>query len=48
MLSFLTKDEREQLTNLLARKGVETVLTLLDKENQDLLQLEGRKPPGWR
>ncbi|MGD3028288.1 hypothetical protein ACP813_30720, partial [Escherichia coli] len=43
MLSFLTKDEREQLTNLLARKGVETVLTLLDKENQDLLQLEGRK-----
>ncbi|ENE0133361.1 hypothetical protein ABMJ88_003197 [Escherichia coli] len=43
MLSFLTKDEREQLTNLLARKGVETVLTLLNKENQDLLQLEGRK-----
>ncbi|EFO4006296.1 regulatory protein [Escherichia coli] len=43
MLSFLTNEEREALTNMLARKGVETVLRLLDKENQELLQLEGRK-----
>lgn len=43
MLSFLTSEEREALTNMLARKGVETVLRLLDKETQELLQLEGRK-----
>ncbi|EFF0761544.1 hypothetical protein CCS78_004471 [Escherichia coli] len=43
MLSFLTGEEREALTNMLARKGVETVLRLLDKETQELLQLEGRK-----
>lgn len=43
MLSFLTSEERESLTNMLARKGVETVLRLLDKETQELLQLEGRK-----
>ncbi|MMI36218.1 hypothetical protein EFI05_04020 [Salmonella enterica] len=43
MLSFLTGEERAALTNMLARKGVETVLRLLDKETQELLQLEGRK-----
>lgn len=43
MLAFLTQEEREALTSLLARKGVETVLRLLDKETQDLMQLEGRK-----
>ncbi|WP_105465422.1 hypothetical protein [Escherichia coli] len=43
MLSFLTNEEREALTNMLARKGVETVLRLLDKETQELLQLDGRK-----
>lgn len=43
MLSFLTSEEREALTNMLARKGVETVLRLLDKETQELLQLEGCK-----
>ncbi|HHX0263903.1 TPA: hypothetical protein ACU3VF_001073 [Escherichia coli] len=43
MLSFLTSEEREALTNMLARKGVETVLRLLDKETQELLQLDGRK-----
>ncbi|EFW0539174.1 hypothetical protein OWI81_004001 [Shigella boydii] len=43
MLSFLTSEERESLTNMLARKGVETLLRLLDKETQELLQLEGRK-----
>ncbi|EET8024558.1 hypothetical protein MN350_004954 [Escherichia coli] len=43
MLSFLTSEEREALTNMLARKGVEIVLRLLDRETQELLQLEGRK-----
>lgn len=38
MLSFLTQDEREQLTMTLARKGVETVLYLLDEKNIKLLQ----------
>ncbi|EFK6621161.1 MULTISPECIES: hypothetical protein [Enterobacteriaceae] len=43
MLSFLTSEEREALTSMFARKGVETVLRLLDKDTQELLQLEGRK-----
>ncbi|HIA8654834.1 TPA: hypothetical protein ACWSQO_002365 [Klebsiella pneumoniae] len=38
MLSFLTPDERQQLTALLARKGVELVLYLLDERNIELLQ----------
>ncbi|AHF74372.1 putative regulatory protein [Candidatus Sodalis pierantonius str. SOPE] len=40
MLSFLTKEEREQLTTMLARKGVETVLYLLDENNIELLRLD--------
>lgn len=38
MLSFLTPDERQQLTALLARKGIELVLYLLDERNIELLQ----------
>ncbi|MFT4464377.1 MAG: hypothetical protein ACMX3H_06105 [Sodalis sp. (in: enterobacteria)] len=40
MLLFLTKEEREQLTTMLARKGVETVLYLLDENNIELLRLD--------
>ncbi|WP_258577302.1 hypothetical protein [Candidatus Pantoea persica] len=39
MLSFLTQEERVQLTAMLARKGVETILYLLNPENQALLEL---------
>lgn len=39
ILSFLTAEERQQLTAMLARKGVETVLYLLDENNIKLLQL---------
>lgn len=39
VLSFLTERERQQLTELLVRKGVETVLYLLDENNIKLLQL---------
>lgn len=42
MLSFLTEDERKGLTEVLARKGVETVLYLLDEKNIKLL-----KCPDW-
>lgn len=38
ILSFLTSDERQQLTELLVRKGVETVLYLLDENNLKFLQ----------
>ncbi|WP_244665199.1 hypothetical protein [Candidatus Symbiopectobacterium sp. 'North America'] len=40
MLSFLTSSERQRLTEVLARKGVETVLYLLDEDNIKLLQLD--------
>ncbi|ECG0715655.1 hypothetical protein DKE90_08520 [Salmonella enterica] len=40
MLGFLTDDEVEQLTLLLARKGVETMLYLLDEDNIRLLQMD--------
>lgn len=33
MLSFLTQEERRQLTSVLARKGVETILYLLDEDS---------------
>lgn len=39
VLSFLTEKERQQLTEMLIRKGVETVLYLLDDNNIKLLQL---------
>ena len=39
MLQFLTTEERQQLTTILARKGVETVLLLLDDKNLELMQL---------
>lgn len=39
MLSFLTEKERQGLTGILARKGIETVLYLLDENNIRLLQL---------
>lgn len=38
MLSFLTEDERSSLAAVLARKGVETVLYLLDEKNIKLLR----------
>lgn len=40
MLGFLTNTEREQLTAMLARKGVETILYLLDEDNIRLLKLD--------
>lgn len=40
MLTFLTADERQQLAATLARKGVETVLYLLDEDNIELLRLD--------
>lgn len=40
MLGFLTDEEVEQLTSLLARKGVETMLYLLDEDNIRLLQMD--------
>lgn len=43
MLSFLTEDERKGLTEVLARKGVETVLYLLDEKNIKLLKCPDRE-----
>ncbi|WP_337049676.1 hypothetical protein [Serratia fonticola] len=40
ILSFLTSDEKRQLTAMLARKGVETILYLLDEDNIALLKLD--------
>lgn len=40
MLSFLTLQERKQLTEVLARKGVETILCLLDDTNLRLMKLD--------
>ncbi|HCC3328770.1 TPA: hypothetical protein M4731_001385 [Salmonella enterica] len=40
MLSFLTIEERQQLTAMLARKGVETILYLLDEDNIKLLKMD--------
>ena len=40
MLSFLTAQERLQLTEVLARKGVETILCLLDDINLQLMRLD--------
>ena len=40
MLSFLTTQERQQLTEVLARKGVETILCLLDDTNLKLMKLD--------
>lgn len=40
ILGFLTVDERKQLATMLARKGVETVLYLLDEDNVKLLKLD--------
>ncbi|AYC19852.1 hypothetical protein DZA65_02974 [Dickeya dianthicola] len=40
VLSFLTESERNSLAEVLARKGVETALCLLDEDNIKLLQLD--------
>ncbi|MEQ9868565.1 hypothetical protein ABRP77_04595 [Pectobacterium odoriferum] len=40
VLSFLTENERDSLAEVLARKGVETALCLLDEDNIKLLQLD--------
>lgn len=38
VLEFLTSEERLQLATILARKGVETVLYLLDEDNIELMR----------
>ncbi|EJK1075288.1 hypothetical protein NKN81_003867 [Salmonella enterica] len=38
ILDFLTVGERQQLATILARKGVETILYLLDEDNINLLK----------
>ncbi|WP_438436606.1 hypothetical protein [Kluyvera georgiana] len=40
MLSFLTTQERQQLTEVLARKGVEMILCLLNDINLQLMRLD--------
>lgn len=40
MLSFLSSKERKQLIETLTRKGVETILYLLDEDNINLLKLD--------
>lgn len=40
MLTSLTLEEQEELTHVLKRKGVETLLYLLDDDNVALLQLD--------
>ncbi|MFN1148658.1 hypothetical protein [Serratia liquefaciens] len=40
ILVFLTTDERRQLATMLARKGIETILYLLDEDNIKLLRLD--------
>jgi hypothetical protein len=40
ILGFLTVAERKQLATMLARKGVETVLYLLDEDNIKLLKMD--------
>ena len=40
LLAFLTEEERRQLTSVIARKGVEVVLYLLDEDNIRLMQLD--------
>lgn len=40
MLSFLTLSEKQNLIEVLARKGVETALYLLDEDNIELLRLD--------
>jgi len=39
MLAYLTEAERVSLTEVIARKGLETILYLLDEDNIKLLQL---------
>lgn len=39
MLSYLTEVERVSLTEVIARKGLETILYLLDEDNIKILQL---------
>lgn len=40
ILDFLSSEEKQQLAAMLARKGVETVLYLLDEDNIKLLKLD--------
>lgn len=40
MLDFLSPEERQKLAVMLGRKGIETVLYLLDEDNIKLLQLD--------
>ncbi|MGP3123427.1 hypothetical protein ACTVOX_02350 [Serratia marcescens] len=40
MLDFLSNDEREQLATMLARKGIDTILYLLDEDNIKLLRMD--------
>lgn len=41
MFAFLSADEKQELVGMLTRKGIETVLNLLDKDNQQLISLTG-------
>lgn len=40
MFSFLSEEEKRGLVEVMARKGVETVLYLLDEDNIDLLRMD--------
>lgn len=43
LLSFISKDAKERIMEVLVRKEVETVLYLLDPSNQALLELRENK-----
>ena len=40
MLSFLSLEEKEKIVELFMRKGVETILYLLDEDNLRLMNLD--------
>lgn len=40
LLSFLSEDEKERILEVLVRKGIETILYLLDEDNIKLLKLD--------
>ncbi|MMZ41812.1 hypothetical protein D3C81_178790 [compost metagenome] len=40
LLSFLSEDEKEKILEVLVRKGIETILYLLDEDNIRLLKLD--------
>ncbi len=40
LLSFLSEDEKEMILEVLVRKGIDTVLYLLDEDNIKLLKMD--------